>query len=87
MTKTALLIIDIQNDYFSSFDGAKWALSGTEAAASNAALLLAKFRAQNLPVIHVRHEFTTPDAPFFAPNSEGAQIHASIAPQEGKPWW
>lgn len=84
MSKTALLLIDIQNDYFSSFSGAKWALSGTEAAAENAALLLSVFREKNLPVIHVRHQFTTPDAPFFAPDTEGAQIHASVTPQAGE---
>ncbi|NVJ55432.1 MAG: isochorismatase family protein, partial [Vibrionaceae bacterium] len=84
MSKTALLLIDIQNDYFSSFSGAKWALSGTESAAQNAAMLLSVFREKNLPVIHVRHQFTTADAPFFAPDTEGAQIHASVTPQSGE---
>lgn len=81
MSKTALLLIDFQNDYYSTFEGAKWALSDTEKAAENAATLLAKFRQQGLPVVHVRHEFPTNDAPFFLPESQGAQIHISVAPQ------
>lgn len=82
---TALLLIDIQNDYFPSFEGAKWALSGTELAAENAAQLLSLFRDKSLPVIHVRHEFPTQEAPFFTPNSDGAKIHSSVAPIDGEP--
>jgi nicotinamidase-related amidase len=85
MSTTALLLIDFQNDYYSTYAGAKWALSGTEAAASNAAILLAEFRKQGLPVIHVRHEFPSDDAPFFLPESEGAKIHNSVAAIEGEP--
>ena len=84
MSDTALLIVDFQNDYFPTFPGAKWPLDNTEAAAANAAKLLAAFRAQGLPVFHIRHEFASTDAPFFQPGSEGAQIHASMAPFEGE---
>ena len=52
--KIALLIIDIQDFYF---PGGKSALVEPEKAASNAALLLNKFRKEKLPVIHVRHNF------------------------------
>jgi len=48
----ALLIIDIQDFYF---PGGKSALVKPEKAAKNAALLLAEFRKEKLPVIHVRH--------------------------------
>ena len=82
MAKTALLLIDFQNDYFW---GGKWQLVGTEAAAAQGAKLLAAFRDKGLPVVHVRHEFPTDDAPFFLPGSEGAQIHSSVAPQAGEP--
>lgn len=82
MSNTALLLIDFQNDYF---QGGKWQLSQTEAAAQNGAQLLTAFRDKKLPVVHVRHEFPTEDAPFFAPGSEGAQIHPSLAPIEGEP--
>ncbi|KMK51214.1 Isochorismatase [[Actinobacillus] muris] len=80
MKQTALLIVDFQNDYFSSFTGAKWALSGTEQAAENGVKLLTKCRSQGVPVFHIRHEAQTMDALFFQPNSEGAKIHASMQP-------
>lgn len=75
MSNTALIIVDLQNDYF---PGGKWTLEGTAAATENAARLLDLFRAQKRPVVHVRHEFPTADAPFFAPNSEGAKVHPSV---------
>jgi nicotinamidase-related amidase len=85
MSTIALLLIDFQNDYFSTYNGAKWALSGTETASLNAATLLTKFRQKKLPVIHVRHEFPSDDAPFFLPASDGAQIHNSLTPLESEP--
>lgn len=72
MTKRALVVVDIQNDYFPA---GKWPLSGIEAAADNAARLIASARAAGDLVIHIRHEFATDDAPFFTPGSEGAQVH------------
>jgi nicotinamidase-related amidase len=82
MPKRALVLIDIQNDYF---PGGKWALSGIEAAADNPAQVLAAARAAGDLVVHVRHEFPTADAPFFTPGSEGAQIHPKARGLEGEP--
>lgn len=82
MSKTVLIIVDLQNDYF---PGGKWELEGTESATAKAATLLAGFRAKGLPVVHVRHEFPTDDAPFFAPNSEGAKVHSSVQELESEP--
>jgi nicotinamidase-related amidase len=81
MTKTALIIVDMQNDYFP--DG-KWTLNGVEAAAENVAKVLADFRERQQPVIHVRHEFASSDAPFFVPGTDGANIRASLAPADGE---
>jgi len=78
MSQKALIIIDIQNDYF---PGGKWTLANADAAADNAAKALAAARARGDLVIHVRHEFESADAPFFAPGSEGAKIHPKLAPQ------
>jgi nicotinamidase-related amidase len=36
-------------------------------------------------VAYVRHGFSRDEAPFFRPNTEGSQIHAAVAPQEGEP--
>jgi nicotinamidase-related amidase len=82
MTKTALLIVDLQNDYF---PGGKWELEGTDEAAANAARLLGCFRENDWPVVHVRHEFPTEEAPFFAANSPGAGIHTSVKNRAGEP--
>jgi nicotinamidase-related amidase len=37
MTKRALIVIDIQNDYFPSYDEARWPLVGMEEASAKAA--------------------------------------------------
>jgi len=77
--KQALIVVDIQNDYFP--DG-KWTLNGMDAAADNAARLIAAARAGDDLVIHIRHEFPTNDAPFFVPGSTGAQIHSKVQNRE-----
>ncbi|MCI1025831.1 isochorismatase family protein, partial [Pseudomonas putida] len=82
MSKQALIIIDIQNDYF---PGGKWPLDGVDQAADNAARLLAAARQRGDLVVHVRHEFDTADAPFFTPGSQGAAIHAKVEPLPGEP--
>lgn len=82
MPKRALVLIDIQNDYF---PGGKWTLSGIDAAADNAAKLLAKARSVGYLVVHVRHEFPTAEAPFFAPGSAGAQIHPKTKNLDSEP--
>ncbi len=82
MMTTALLLIDIQNDYF---DGGKCPLVGMDAAAKHCESLLAAFRESGLPVIHVRHEFLDTEAAFFAAGSEGALIHPLLAPAQGEP--
>lgn len=84
MKNTALVLIDLQNDYFSSVEGAKWPLHKTEEAAANALKILDKCRESNLKIIHVRHEFAMDNPPFFAPNSNGAKIHESLTPKDGE---
>jgi nicotinamidase-related amidase len=78
----ALLLIDIQNDYF---PGGAMEVVGAEVAAAQAAALLAGFRAKGLPVVHVQHLAARPGATFFLPGTAGAAIHASVAPQAGEP--
>lgn len=81
-TKTALLLIDIQNDYFS---GGLSELVNPMGAADNAAKLLARFRATHQPVIHVQHISTRPNATFFFKNTLGAAIHEQVQPIENEP--
>jgi nicotinamidase-related amidase len=78
---SALLIIDIQNDYF---PGGAMALHRPEAAAANAAKLLAAYRRKGLPVIHMQHVSTRAGATFFLPNTRGVEIHESVKPLPGE---
>jgi len=75
--KTALIVIDIQNDYF---DKGTMALVGSDKASENARLLLDRFRADCLPLIHIQHIATRPTATFFLPNTKGAEIHDNVKP-------
>lgn len=77
----ALLLIDIQNDYF---PGARYSLERIDEASRKSASLLDHFRTKGQPLVHIRHEFAGPDAPFFQPGSPGSQIHASVAPQSNE---
>jgi nicotinamidase-related amidase len=81
MPDTALLIVDIQNDYF---PGGALELEGAEAAGSNAGKAMAQFRAKDVPVIHVRHLSTRPGATFFLQNTRGAEIHEAVKPKGGE---
>jgi nicotinamidase-related amidase len=82
MPKRAIMIIDVQNDYF---PGGKWPLVNIESATANAAKLMERARAAGDLVIHVRHEFPMADAPFFAPGSEGAKLHPRVREINGEP--
>jgi len=80
--KTALLVIDIQNDYFPA---GRMELAGSEIAASCAARLIHAFRQAQWPVVHVRHIATSPGAGFFLPGTTGSEIHQSVAPKDDEP--
>ncbi len=56
-----------------------------EAAADKAAQALQAFRQAGDAVIHVRHEFTSEDAPFFTPGSEGAHLHPKVLNEGSEP--
>lgn len=75
--RTALLIIDIQNDYF---EGGRMTLVGADRAAENARLVLDRFRSEGLPVVHVQHIAASPAATFFLPNTPGAEIYERVSP-------
>jgi nicotinamidase-related amidase len=66
MPDTALLVIDIQNDYF---PGGAMELEGAEAAGAKAAEAIRQFRDKNLPVVHVRHLSVRPGSTFFLPGT------------------
>jgi len=81
MSDTALIIIDIQNDYF---PGGKMELERAAAAAARARQALDKFRKLKLPVFHMQHLSARANATFFVPGTEGAEINALVKPAEGE---
>lgn len=77
MNKKALLVIDLQNDYFPK---GKFPLWNTDQVLSNIKSAIEKANAQNIAVIHIKHE-AAPEkgiAPFFNQGSEGVEIHPEI---------
>jgi len=79
--KPALILIDIQNDYF---PGGKMELEGSPEASLAAAKLVEAFRARGLPLVHIQHVSNRPGATFFVPGTEGMNIHANVAPRDGE---
>jgi nicotinamidase-related amidase len=78
---TALLLIDIQNDYF---PGGRMELVGAGEAAAKAAAVLQCFRENQMPVIHIAHEAVREGATFFLPGTEGQRIHDLVLPRAGE---
>lgn len=76
----ALLIVDVQNDYFP--DGAV-ALTGMVAAADNCRRLLQHFRSRGERVIHVQH-VAPPEAGGLRTCTVGGQIHPEAQPTAGE---
>ncbi len=79
--KEALLLIDIQRDYF---PGWKMELSGMDDAAEKTATLLKAFRTSGKPIFFIRHLSTRTGAAFFVPGTPGADIHNSVQPLAGE---
>jgi nicotinamidase-related amidase len=79
--KTALLIVDIQNDYF---PGGKMELEGSTEASLRAKELLNLFRAEKRPVVFVQHVSIQKGATFFLPDTDGVHIHENIRPLPGE---
>jgi len=77
----ALLLIDIQNDYF---PGGAMELVRSPEAAAQAGKLLQAFRQKSRPLVHIQHVSTRPGATFFLPNTKGVEFHASVAPAKGE---
>lgn len=81
MSKEALIVIDIQNDYF---ENGKWELSKAAEASLKARAVIDHFRANNLPIFHIQHLASDENAPFFHPGTPGAEIHENVLPLEGE---
>jgi nicotinamidase-related amidase len=75
--KTALLLIDIQNDYF---PGGALELENPIEAGNNAGKLLAAARKAALPVIHIQHVNQRPGINYFQAGTKGIEIHNCVKP-------
>jgi len=80
--KTALLVIDIQKDYF---PGGKYPLVNPLEAAQKAYTILQCFRESGGDHVHIQHISLEPDATFFISGDRGTDIHDSVAHFEGEP--
>ena len=79
--KAALILVDIQKDYFS---GGQMELVGMNDASRNARELLRFFREKKWPIFHIQHIAVRDGATFFLPNSVGMEIHENVKPLLGE---
>jgi len=79
--KTALLLVDMQNDYF---PGGAMELAGMAEAGARAGELLTACRRLKFPIFHVQHLALRPGAGFFLPGTPGAEIHPGVQPRPGE---
>jgi len=78
---TALILVDIQNDYF---PGGKNELEGPIEASLRARQLLDHFRQAHLPLVYIQHVAIRPGAKTFLPGTVGVEIHENVRPLEGE---
>ena len=79
MADDVLILIDQQK----AMDHAKWGPRNNPGAEKNIARLLAAWRAAKMPIIHVKHDSTSPDSP-FRPGQEGNDFLPLTAPLPGE---
>ncbi|TDE49188.1 cysteine hydrolase family protein [Flavobacterium sp. GT3P67] len=77
----ALIIVDIQNDYFEN--GAMELVCSLQAS-ENAKQVLSKFRSEKLPIVHIQHLSVAPGSTFFLPDTKGQEIHENVTPLGGE---
>ena len=77
MNQKALLIIDLQNDYFPQ---GKYPLHNTMQILNNIEVSIEKAKQQNIPIILIQHvaDASKGIAPFFNTGTLGVEIHADI---------
>lgn len=77
MPKPALIVIDLQNDYFA--DG-KFPLWNSEATLNNIESAIGKAKAKGIPIVLVQHIANAGKgiAPFFNEGTSGAAVHPRI---------
>jgi len=79
--KTALLLVEIQNDYFPN---GRMPIEKSTYVAAKGKQLLQAYRARGWPVIHVQHISTRPNDTYFLPCTKGAEFHPDFQPTKGE---
>jgi nicotinamidase-related amidase len=74
---TALCLLEIQNDYFPN---GRIPLEKSLEACTKAQHILQAFREKNLPIIHIPHISTDPNATSLFPCTKGAEFHPNVQP-------
>ena len=77
--REALLIIDVQNDYF---PGGANALHNPYEAEKRIQKLISESRAIRRPIVYIQH-INPPDDSFFLEGTKGAEISERIRPEKG----
>jgi nicotinamidase-related amidase len=82
ITRAALLVIDVQRAIDAAYHAADGPRNNPDAE-KNIAHLLAAWRRDNKPVIHIRHDSTFP-ASAYRPGQEGNDFKIEVAPAHGE---
>ncbi|PBJ05592.1 cysteine hydrolase family protein [Flavobacterium sp. ACN6] len=78
--KKALLLIDIQKEYF---ENGALVLVNPIPASENAKKILEHFRKENDTIVHVQH-ISGEGIPFFVSGTQGVEIHENVKPLQGE---
>jgi nicotinamidase-related amidase len=71
----ALIVIDIQNDYFPDGNYPLW---NTEVVLERTELAIEAAKAKNIPIVLVQHVAASPTSPFLRAQTQGVEIHPRI---------
>ncbi len=74
MSNKALIVIDVQNDYF---PGGKYPLWNTDKTLENILKAISGAKEKNIPIILAQHVASN-NAPFFNNGTSGADIHPAV---------
>jgi nicotinamidase-related amidase len=74
-----LIVVDVQE----AIDDPRWGPRNNPGAEDNIARLIERWRAEGLPLIHVRHDSAEPGSP-YAPGSPAHRFKACATPLEGE---
>lgn len=79
--KTALVISEIQNDYFSQ---GRAPLEKSQEILQRIIPILRTAREKKYPIVHLQHQETSPNAYHFLPCTRGVQFHPTVLPERGE---